>query len=405
MSLPSDPRTVESLPLPAWLALHMDQYLERFRRYDPFPFDQPSDLKGYLCLHLNDYLRLSSHPEVLEAMERSNRESGGGAMVSATFGGANTDHRKFQEGIAEAMNAEDVMLTTAGWTANVGLVEALARAETPVYIDYQAHASLWDGARLAGAKIIPVRHNQPDHLEQRIKRYGAGIVCIDAYYSTDGSKPDLEKYVELCENNGSLLILDEAHSFGITGDRRGGLAVEYGLEKRVPIRTVSMNKALGGHGGFLAASREMTWYLKHRARSVIFSSSTAPSASAGGLAALKITQREPGRGARCLEMGALLRKLLLERGIDPGLSSTQIVSLYFDQDGLAANFYGHLRKQGILVSVFTAPAVPRDTSLARFSIHCETTPEDMVRVADAAAAAISKMGVKVKPPASFVEKS
>jgi 7-keto-8-aminopelargonate synthetase-like enzyme len=165
-----------------------------------------------------------------------------------------------------------------------------------------------------------------------------------------------------------------------------------------------MNKALGGHGGFLAASREMTWFLKHRARSVIFSSSTSPAASAGGLAALRVAQRETWRGAHCLEMGALFRKRLLEHGIDPGASSTQIVSLYFDKDGLAANFYGYLRKEGILVSVFTAPAVPRDTSLARFSIHCETTPEDIERAADTTARTIAKMGVQVRPPKPYIEK-
>lgn len=399
----TDPETSQH-STPGWLSAGMEEYLERFRRYDPFPFDQPSNLKDYLCLHLNDYLRLSSHPEVLESIQRSTRESGGGAMVSATFGGANPDHRNFQEAIAEAMNAEDVMLTTAGWTANVGLVEALVRPDAPVYIDYQAHASLWDGARLAGAKIVPIRHNDPNHLEQRIKRYGPGTVCIDAYYSTDGSRSDLEKYVRVCELSDCFLILDEAHSFGITGARQGGYAVELGLEKRIPVRTVSMNKALGGHGGFLAASRDMTWYLKHRARSVIFSSSTSPSASAGGLAALRVSQREPWRGARCLEMGALFRKYLVERGIDPGTSSTQIVSLYFDKDGLAANFYGLMRKKGILVSVFTAPAVPRDTSLARFSIHCETTPEDMLRTADAAAEALEKMRVRVKPPSPYIGK-
>jgi CAI-1 autoinducer synthase len=384
--------------MPDWLGKNIENYLKRFREYEPFPFDQPSDVENYLCLHQNDYLRLSSHPEVIEAKAKANAESGGGPMVSATFGGQNQEHKRFQNAIAESMNAEEVMLTTAGWTANVGLVEAIAPPDSPVYIDYQAHASLWDGARMAGAKIVPVRHNDPDHMAQRIKRFGPGIVCIDAYYSTDGSTPDLERYVELSEQNNCFLILDEAHSFGITGARRGGFAVEKGLESRIPVRTVSMNKALGGNGGFLVASRDFVWYLKHRARSIVFSSSTSPVASAGGLAALKVTIREPERGARCLEMGALFRKLLLERGIDPGPSSTQIISLYFDKDGLAANFYGLMRKRGILISVFTAPAVPRDTSLARFSIHCEVTEEDMRRVADATVECVAKMGVKVTPP-------
>ena len=389
---------------PDWFDAYKEEYLKRWRAYEPFPFDQPSDTENYLSLHQNDYLRLSNHPNVIEAKNLANARSGSGPMASIIYGGDTGEHQKFRDSLKSCLNAGDVMLTTAGWTANVGLVESVAQPDMPVYLDYQAHASLWDGGKLAGAKTIPVRHNDPAHMEQRIKRYGRGVVCIDAYYSTDGSVPDLQRYVEICEANDCLLILDEAHSFGMTGPKGGGLAVELGLEERIPLRTVSMSKALGGNGGFIAASEEFVWFLKHRARSVIFSSSPSPAGSAGSNAALQVALREPERAQTCLQMGALLRKLLLERDIDPGTSNSQIISLYFDSDPAAAKFYGLMRKQGILVSVFTAPAVPRDTSLARFSIHCETTAEDMVKVADASAASLAKMGVKVTPPFSFVAK-
>jgi CAI-1 autoinducer synthase len=383
----------------------MNQYVKRWKAYDPFPFDQPSDTHNYLSLHQNDYLRLSNHPEVVEAKNKANENSGSGPMASIIYGGDTGEHQKFRSTLQRCMNVGDIMLTTAGWTANVGVVESVAQPDTPIYLDYQAHASLWDGARLSGGKIVPVRHNDYEHLEKRIKRSGPGVVCIDAFYSTDGSIPDLKKYVEICEENDCLFILDEAHSFGMIGPNGGGLAVELGLETRIPLRTVSMSKALGGNGGFIAASEEFVWFLKHRARSVIFSSSPSPSGSAGANAALLIALREPERAQTCLEMGALLRKYLLERGINPGQSNSQIISLYFDEDPLAAKFYGLMRKKGILVSVFTAPAVPRDTSLARFSIHSEVTAEDMLRVAEAVAECIAKMGVSVKPPASMVEKA
>jgi CAI-1 autoinducer synthase len=390
---------------PEWFNQYMDEYVKRWKAYDPFPFDQPSDTHNYLSLHQNDYLRLSNHPEVVEAKNKATVRSGSGPMASIIYGGDTGEHQKFRETLKSCLNVGDVMLTTAGWTANVGIVESVAQADMPIYLDYQAHASLWDGARLSGGKIIPVRHNDANHMEQRLKRFGAGVVCIDAFYSTDGSIPDLERYVDMCERNDCLLILDEAHSFGMIGPNMGGLAVELGLENRIPVRTVSMSKALGGNGGFIAASEDFVWFLKHRARSVIFSSSPSPTGSAGAEAALRIAMREPERGRRCLEMGALLRKLLAERDIDPGTSRSQIISLYFDQDPLAAKFYGLMRKQGILVSVFTAPAVPRDTSLARFSIHCEVTEGDMLRVADATKASLDKMGVRVTPPVPMLQKA
>jgi CAI-1 autoinducer synthase len=395
-------RQPPSINGPAWFDKMMEEYLVRWRAYEPFPFAQPSDTHNYLSLHQNDYLRLSSHPEVIAAKNSANERSGGGPMASIIYGGDTGEHQQFREALKRCMNVGDIMLTTAGWTANVGLMEAVAAPNSPVYLDYQAHASLWDGAKLAGARIIPVRHNSPEYMERRIQRYGKGVVCIDAYYSTDGSVPDLKRYVEICEAHDCMLVLDEAHSFGMCGRDGGGLAVELGLETRIPIRTVSMSKALGGNGGFIAASEEVVWFLKHRARSVIFSSSPSPAQSAGSYAALQVALREPQRAATCLQMGALLRKYLVERGIDPGLSASQIISLYFDSDPLAAKFYGLMRDKGILVSVFTAPAVPRDTSLARFSIHSDTTPADMQRVADATAECIEKLGVRVTPPYSLL---
>jgi CAI-1 autoinducer synthase len=395
---------ISSAPHPEWFETYKEEYLQRWRAYEPFPFDQPSDTHNYLSLHQNDYLRLSNHPEVIKAKNEANESTGSGPMASIIYGGDTGQHAKYRNTLKEVMKTGDVMLTTAGWTANVGIVESVAQTDMPVYLDYQAHASLWDGARLSGGKIVPVRHNDAENMEKRIKRLGPGVVCIDAFYSTDGSVPDLERYVQICEENDCLLILDEAHSFGMIGPNGGGLAVHLGLENRIPLRTVSMSKALGGNGGFIAASEELVWFLKHRARSVIFSSSPSPAGSAGANAAMKVALREPERAKTCLEMAELLRKLLLARDIDPGTSNSQIISLYFDQDPLAAKFYGLMRKQGVLVSVFTAPAVPRDTSLARFSIHCEVTAEDMERVADAAAGAIAKMGVRVKPPFSYVEK-
>lgn len=382
---------------PAWVDAHMEEYLPRVRAYDPFPYAQPGDTSGYITLHENDYLRLSQHPEVLEARHSVDRRSGGALMASMVFGGDSGEHAAFQKEIADCMRTEDALLTTAGWTANVGILEALAKPDMPIYLDFQVHGSLWDGGRLSQGKIIPIRHNDPKKLEQRIQKFGPGIVCIDGYYSGDGSVPDLEYYVRVCEENNCLLIVDEAHSFGMVGERGGGLAVQLGLQDRIPLRTVSMSKALGQNGGFIAGPKDLIWYLTYRMRSIIFSSSPSPGNSAAGYAALKVLQREPERAQHCLEMGALFRKLLLERNIDPGQSKTQIVSLFFNEDPIGAKFYGLMRKKGILVSVFTVPAVPKDTSLVRFSIHCKVTPEAITRTADATAESLKALGVDLSP--------
>jgi CAI-1 autoinducer synthase len=387
---------------PSWVDSHMEEYLPRVRAYDPFPYAQPGDTSGYVTLHENDYLRLSRHPEVLKARRKVDLKSGGSLMASMVFGGDSGEHGEFQSEIAACMRSEDALLTTAGWTANVGIIEALARPDMPIYLDFNVHGSLWDGGRLSQGKLIAVRHNDAKKLQHRIQKFGPGIVCIDGVYSGDGSVPDLEHYVRVCEEGNCLLILDEAHSFGMMGDRGGGLAVHLGLEDRIPLRTVSMSKALGQNGGFITGAKDLIWYLTYRMRSIIFSSSPSPGNSAAGLASLRILQREPERAQHCQEMGTLFRNLLIERGVDPGESKSQIVSLMFDNDPVGAKFYGLMRKKGILVSIFTVPAVPKDTSLARFSIHCHVTPEQMEKTANATAESLKELGINMRVKNSIV---
>jgi CAI-1 autoinducer synthase len=382
--------------IPNWFDVHMKEYVVRWKAYDPFPFDQPADTSKYIVLHENDYLRLSSHPEVIAAKHSADLASGGALLASAIYAGDSGEHGEFRKLISECMKAEDVLLTTSGWTANVGLLESIVNPETPVYMDMKAHASLWDGARLGRGNIVPCRHNDVSSMEKRIKRYGKGVICIDSYYSIDGSIADLQGYVEIAERNDCLLVVDEAHSFGMIGHYGGGLAVELGLQDRIPFRTVSLSKAVGGNGGFIAGRKDAIWFLKHRARAVIFSTNPSPGTSAGNLAALRILMKEPERARRCLRMGALLREKLNERGIYPEDSGCQIISLKFNTDPLAASFYGAMRERGILLSVFTEPAVPKDTSLARFSIHCNITSDDIEKVAQEAENCARVLGVTFK---------
>lgn len=391
-SAPSDFRQ----GIPNWFNNHMKEYVVRWKAYDPFPFDQPDDTSSFIVLHENDYLRLSSHPEVIAAKHKADMGSGGALIASAIYAGNSGEHGDFRRLIRECMRSEDVLLTTSGWTANVGLLESLAGPETPVYMDMKAHASLWDGARLGRGNIVPCRHNDVASMEKRIKRYGKGVICIDSYYSIDGSIADLQGYVEIAERNDCLLVVDEAHSFGMVGPEGGGMAVQMGLQDRIPFRTVSLSKAIGGNGGFIAGRKDAIWYLKHRARAVIFSTNPSPGTSAGNMAALKILMHEPHRAKHCLEMGALLRRKFRELDIHPEDSGCQIVSLKFNTDPLAASFYGAMRDRGILLSVFTEPAVPKDTSLARFSIHCNISPEDIEKVAKEAAECARILGVRFR---------
>lgn len=376
---------MSSRALPEWFETRKKPWLERLGKLTPFPFDQPADSKDFLACHHNDYLRLSSHPEVVAARNEATQRTGSGAMASVAYGGDHGYHSEFRRLIAESARARDadsVVLTTCGWTANVGLLEAVADPDVPVYIDINAHASLWDGARMANARLVPIKHNDPASIKRFVKVFGPGVIVIDSFYSTHGSVAPLEGYVEVAEETGCLLILDEAHSFGLIGEDGGGLAVERGVAEHIPLRTVSIAKGLGGHGGFIIADAETAKFLTFRLRSVIFSSSPTPSTSAGNAKALEILRREPERARTMHERAEQLRRILNENGVDTGPSRCQIVSLMFKGEDSVCTLYGKLKERGILFSVFLAPAVPENTGLARFSIYHGLREKDIDYIAE-----------------------
>lgn len=385
-----------SSTFPGWIESRLENVQGRLNALEPYPFCHPSKQLGMVQLHQNDYLRLSSRPEVrfakMEAIRRSNSDFlGSNLFVDSRE--ADNEHENFRLLLRQCLQVEDVLLSTSGWAANVGLLEALCDKDTRVYLDRKCHASLWDGARLAGARCIMVRHNDPQALERRIRRDGAGIVCIDSFYSNSGAVCDLESYVEICERTGSLLVLDEAHSMGMIGEGAGGLAVACGLASRVPFRTASLSKALGGHGGMVACSAAVARYLAHRAHSHVFSTAGNPCDSAAHRVALEIARAEPELAGHTLAMGAKLRQEMTNLGIPCGLSACQLVSIQLSTEPLTAALYGKLRDRGILASVFMHPAVPYGTGLVRFSAHAQLVPEDMVRTALALAESLDELGI------------
>lgn len=371
--------------IPAWFEKTKKPLVERFDSYTPQPFDQPADTTGYISCHQNDYLRLSKHPEVIEERIKASREVGYGAMASVVYGGEHEYHIKFKKAIAKSCGAENencILLTSSGWSANVGLMESIAKPEMPVYLDVNAHASLWDGARFSGGKLIPIKHNNPEAMRKMVKVFGPGIIVIDAYYSTHGAVSNVKSYVDIAEEYDCLLVLDEAHSFGMIGENGGGCAVNEGVANRVHFRTVSVAKALGGNGGFIVTDPHTAKFLMFRTRSIIFSTNPPPPSSAGNWKALEIIMREPQRAAHTQKMAAYFRKLLNEEGVDTGPGACQIVSLMFNKEEYAVKLYGKLKEMGILFSVFLYPAVPQNTSLARFSIYYELTEKDVEIMAE-----------------------
>ncbi len=389
--------------MPDWLSKRIDEFYVSKNALVVFPFDPPpdADIKGYFTCHQNNYLRLSAHPEVIAAKNAATEKTGSGAMASMTYGGAHDYHSEFRERVARVSKVDGpdgIQITTSGWSANVGLISSLATEDTPIYIDMAAHASLWDGGRLSAGRIVPIRHNRPKALESFIESYGPGIVIIDSYYSTSGAVSPLEQYADIAQKNNCVLVLDEAHSFGMIGEHGGGLAVALGLESAIHYRTVSLAKALGGSGGLIITSKYAGQALPFWMRPSIFSSAPPPANSAGNSAALAIIEREPHRAAHVHAMAKRLRELLTAQNIDTGPSECQIVSLRFKGTDDACLMYGELLEKNILTAVFLPPAVPSGSSLLRFSLYSDLSENDIDLIGAEIIAALKKFGLESRFP-------
>lgn len=332
-------------------------------------------------LRSNDYLCLSADQRVIDAEVAVLRAMGHGDSVSRVWGHQLKDRlRAFEERMAGLTQAEDAVVCSSGYTANVGLIQAMASPETPVYLDIKAHMSLWEGVASARAVGRPFRHNDAEHLAKLIERHGPGIVVVDALYSTDGSVCRLHDFVRVSERHGCALIVDETHSFGTHGPLGAGLVVREGLADRVHFRTVGLSKAVASRGGIVLCSRRNAEFFRYQAYPSIFSTSVLPHEVAGYDAVLDILEREDWRRHRLHRNHAYLRTRIEALGYNVENSDSQILSLEPGETRLLLILRDALESRGVFGSVFYPPATPDRRCLMRFTLNCNLTTEDLDHV-------------------------
>lgn len=338
---------------------------------------------GADALHLssNDYLAIARHPDIIASVAKTLLQSGNGLLMSAVFLHGDCPQLQFENRLATFMHAESGVLCQSGYAANTGLIQSIASAQTPVYVDMMAHASLWEGVRSAGAVPVAFRHNDALHLEQQILRYGQGVVLVDSVYSTTGSVCPLAELADVCELHGCVFVVDESHSLGTHGPHGAGLVVELGLESRVAFRTASLAKAFAGRAGFVTCPVEFQEYFKCESNPAIFSSTLLPHEISGLDATLSVIERSERRRARLSSSAAWLRQRLTELGYNLNGSESHIIALEAGTEQRTIVLRDALQSRGIFGSVFCAPATPRNRSLIRLSIHAGLSDAELERVA------------------------
>jgi CAI-1 autoinducer synthase len=345
----------------------------------------------------NDYLGLGGHPDIVKAQVDLLQSESEGVYMSAVFLNETSLQQQFEREMASYLKADAAVLCQSGWAANTGLVQALVDERTPVYLDQFAHASLWEGVLMAGAPAHAFRHNQPGHLERLIKRYGPGLILVDAVYSAYGTICPLAEITEVSERTGSILVVDESHAIGVYGEKGEGLVHAMGLTDRVQYRTFSLSKAFATRAGMVAGPARVMSYFPYEARPAIFSSAVLQHEVAGLAATLKVIKEEGWRRERLWANTRYLREGLTKIGYAVDQTSSQIVALHSGNDEQTRLLRNALEEQNVFGAVFCAPATPKNHGIIRLSVNARLSEGDLDRVIQACDTIAKERGINPWP--------
>ena len=334
----------------------------------------------------NDYLSISGHPDIVRAQVAALSGDSHYVVQSGIFHFDEHPSRVFEQTLARWMGHEDGVLCQSGYMANVGLLQAIADEQTPVFIDSLAHMSLWEGARAAKAPAHAFRHNDPEHLDRQLARHGAGVVVVDSVYSTTGALCPLEQIVQVCERHGAMIVVDESHSLGTHGPHGAGLCQQLGLSDRVHFITASLAKAFAARAGFFTVGKNFRNYVISESFPAIFSSSLLPHEIAALHATLQVIHKADAARAALMRNTRRLRSSLAEMGYPIFQGTEQIISLEAGEEPRTKVLRDELEKHEVFGAVFCAPATSRNRSMVRMTLNANLTDAEMSHFEQAAAA-------------------
>jgi len=338
------------------------------------------DKRGLISFTDNDYLGLSTHPEVIAAGNVAAINYGAGAGASRLVTGNHPLYTALENKIAEVKGTEAAAVFGSGYLANVGIIPTLVGKRDLIIADELVHTCIHAGMTLARSTVKFFRHSDVDHLKEILRaerhKFERALIVVDGVYSMDGDIAPLKEIGLVAKVFDAWLMNDDAHALGTIGGGRGS-AHACGAEHLVPLQMGTLSKAAGSYGGYLAASKAVIDLIKTRARSFIYTTGLPPSAVAASLKALEIMEREPER----VERPTLLAQCFAEElGLPEPATPILPVIIGSEVDALAAS--EKLAEEGFRVIAFRPPTVPEGTSRLRFSFSATHTDEDVERLID-----------------------
>ncbi|MDC0144510.1 8-amino-7-oxononanoate synthase [Verrucomicrobia bacterium] len=334
----------------------------------------------------NDYLGLANHPALKESAVQAIENFGTGAGAARLISGSQSPHHELENVLANFKGTESALAFSSGYAAALGTIPALVGTGDVVVLDKLVHASLVDAAKLSGAKLRVSKHNDLADLarilEWAAEQGGRTLMVAESVYSMDGDLAPLLNLVELKEQHGAWLMLDEAHATGLYGKGRRGVAEEFDVAARVEVQMGTLGKALGAAGGYICGSNELVDLLRHRARSFVFSTAPMPAQAAAARAGIKVLESAEGeeRRTRLWSLVDELKNGLIGLGWQLPVVQSAILPLMVGAEAEAIVLSEQLLEAGVFVPPIRCPTVARGHARLRITVSAAHSSDDIKKL-------------------------
>ena len=337
--------------------------------------------RSTILVGTNNYLGLTFHPDCIQAGQEALALEGTGTTGSRMANGSFSSHGDLEHAIADFYGMPYAIVFSTGYQANLGVLSALAGPGDTILMDGDSHASIYDGCRLGGAEVLRFKHNDVSDLDKKLRRLGdrsrRTLIIVEGIYSMLGDRAPLKDIVEVKQQYGATLVVDEAHSLGVLGKRGRGLAEEAGVEQGVDCIVGTFSKSLGSTGGFGVSIHPEFEMIRYTSRPYIFTASPCPSVVASTKVALRIIRETPQLQQQLWKNAQLLYDGLEKIGYTLGAEVGPIIAAMIPSKEQALAMWKELLEQGIYVNLMIPPATPNGESLLRCSVSAAHSPQQL----------------------------
>ncbi|MEZ8610900.1 alpha-hydroxyketone-type quorum-sensing autoinducer synthase [Vibrio sp. 10N.222.51.C8] len=335
--------------------------------------------RNAVVMQSNDYLALSHNKPIQRAHQAAISEHDDSVVMSAIFLQDVQSKPAFETELANYVGMESCLLSQSGWAANIGLLQTICPPGTPVYIDFLAHMSLWEGIRAAGAVAHPFMHNNMNHLRKQLERHGSGVIVVDSVYSTIGTIAPLRDIYEMAQEFDCAVVVDESHSLGTHGENGAGLVQALGLTNQVDFITVSLAKTFAYRAGAILGPKQLSRTLPFVAYPAIFSSTVLPQEVVRLEKTLEVIKGAEDKREALFNRAKSLTTGLKRIGFNIR-SESQIVALECGNERNTERVRDFLEERDVFGAVFCRPATGKNKNIIRFSVNADMTPRDIDHV-------------------------